>query len=273
MTRLALCIGINYPGTGFELAGCVNDANDWAAELERRGYEVSIMLDREATRQAILDALSDLVDSLEYKDRLVITYSGHGTYVPDRDGDEADRRDEAICPMDLRSAGVITDDTLYEQFSKAPYGSRVLMVADSCYSGTLQRFAPPISAISTASVAGIAGEWRRVRFLPPAAWTDDVTDPAWQRAAAVPPSGKMRRGALVMSACSDTETAYDARVDGRPCGIYSHVAIAALKTLPGNSTYRQWQRLIRARLPSVDYPEATPQLDGTSTQRRWESVD
>ena len=30
MAKRALCIGINdYPGTGSDLAGCVNDAHDW----------------------------------------------------------------------------------------------------------------------------------------------------------------------------------------------------------------------------------------------------
>ena len=39
MTKLALCIGINnYPGTDMDLAGCVNDANHWAAELTPRGF-------------------------------------------------------------------------------------------------------------------------------------------------------------------------------------------------------------------------------------------
>ena len=33
--KLALCIGINdYPGTDSDLSGCVNDANDWAANLD-----------------------------------------------------------------------------------------------------------------------------------------------------------------------------------------------------------------------------------------------
>ena len=31
MGKKALCIGINdYPGTGMDLRGCVNDADDWA---------------------------------------------------------------------------------------------------------------------------------------------------------------------------------------------------------------------------------------------------
>ncbi|MGE5839594.1 MAG: caspase family protein, partial [Deltaproteobacteria bacterium] len=39
MAKRALCIGINdYPGTGSDLAGCVNDANDWAVLLKKRGF-------------------------------------------------------------------------------------------------------------------------------------------------------------------------------------------------------------------------------------------
>ena len=42
MDKRALCIGINdYPGTGSDLAGCVNDANDWAEALAGRGFEVA----------------------------------------------------------------------------------------------------------------------------------------------------------------------------------------------------------------------------------------
>ena len=40
--KTALCIGINnYPGTQNDLNGCVNDANDWTAELKARGYTVT----------------------------------------------------------------------------------------------------------------------------------------------------------------------------------------------------------------------------------------
>ena len=40
MTKFALCIGINdYPGTDSDLAGCVNDANDWAAAFAKRGLQ------------------------------------------------------------------------------------------------------------------------------------------------------------------------------------------------------------------------------------------
>ncbi len=41
MNQRALCVGINdYPGTDSDLAGCANDAADWAAALRKRGFEL-----------------------------------------------------------------------------------------------------------------------------------------------------------------------------------------------------------------------------------------
>ena len=46
MAKTALCIGINnYPGTHMDLQGCINDAQDWAAELATRGFTVTQLID------------------------------------------------------------------------------------------------------------------------------------------------------------------------------------------------------------------------------------
>ena len=62
MAKRALCVGNNdYPGTGMDLAGCLNDAKDWEALLKARGYRVERLLDADATRARILAALQALV--------------------------------------------------------------------------------------------------------------------------------------------------------------------------------------------------------------------
>ena len=44
--KRSLHIGINdYPGTGSDLSGCVNDANDWREALEQRGFQATTLLD------------------------------------------------------------------------------------------------------------------------------------------------------------------------------------------------------------------------------------
>ena len=51
----------NYPGTDMDLAGCVNDANDWAAELTSRGFSVRKLLDAQATKAGMVDAFQQIV--------------------------------------------------------------------------------------------------------------------------------------------------------------------------------------------------------------------
>jgi hypothetical protein len=259
MTKHALCIGINdYPGTGSDLAGCVNDANDWAQALDERGFAVETMLDGAASRAAMLAGMGKLVDAAETGDVVVITYSGHGTWVPDADGDEKDLRDEALCPHDLRSAGVITDDELFDLFSARRCGVRAVLVSDSCHSGTLQRYAP-----------AIGDNPRTVRFLPPEVFLAPEQRQLAERANAAARGGRSRRSALVLAGCRDTEYSYDASFGSRPNGAFTYVALDALRRLPAGASYRDWHAAVREQLPSADYPQ-TPQLDGTSSQRRWE---
>ena len=61
MAKNALCIGINdYPGTGSDLAGCVNDANDWKATLQNRGFTVTQLLDSKATKDAMVREMRNI---------------------------------------------------------------------------------------------------------------------------------------------------------------------------------------------------------------------
>ena len=124
MAKFALCIGINdYPGTGSDLAGCVNDANDWSKELSRRGFQVDRLLDRKANGKGMRAAMTDAVTKARSGDTVVIQYSGHGSYVPDDDGDEPDGTDECLCPHDISSNGPLTDDEIFDLYSARPAGS------------------------------------------------------------------------------------------------------------------------------------------------------
>ena len=94
MAKLAVCVGINnYPGTSNDLAGCVNDALDWEATLKARDFSVTTLLDSAAKKQAIVKALQRTIKKAKSGDTVVLTYSGHGSWQPDEDGDEPDGRD------------------------------------------------------------------------------------------------------------------------------------------------------------------------------------
>jgi hypothetical protein len=93
-------------------------------------------------------------------DSLVITYSGHGTFVPDASGDEPDGCDEALCPYDIGQGHALLDDEIHELFAARAAGVRIALISDSCHSGTVIRWANP----------DVDADAPRARFLPPSAW-------------------------------------------------------------------------------------------------------
>jgi hypothetical protein len=257
--KTALCIGINdYPGTGSDLRGCVNDARDWQAELERRGFQTTLMLDRQATKQAMASQMQRLLVDAKYGDVLVITYSGHGTWVPDADGDEPDHRDEALVPHDIREAGPLLDDDLFEIFNERDRGVRLVMISDSCHSGTVARFAPH----------PLEGQRPRTRFLAPAAFLSQAATAAAERVAGPISRARSRTSSLLLAGCRDSEYSYDAEFNNKPNGAYTYVALQALKQLPASASYRDWHKAICQQLPSPSYPQS-PGLQGTSAQKKW----
>ncbi|MBC7520611.1 MAG: caspase family protein, partial [Sandarakinorhabdus sp.] len=143
--RLALCVGIDtYPTA--PLGGCVNDARDWADALTRFGFAAPRSLyNQNATRDAIMRQLTALVGDSRPGDVIVFQYAGHGTTVPDLDGDEAGADtpgdDEALCPYDFASGELLIDDDMRAIFRRLPDGVNLTCFFDCCHSGTITRMA------------------------------------------------------------------------------------------------------------------------------------
>jgi hypothetical protein len=222
----------------------------------------------------MLACMASLIEETGPDDLAVITYSGHGSWQPDRSGDEPDRRDEVLCPVDYARAGMISDDDLYRVFTSGHRWARVVFISDSCHSGSVNRLAGPLNAEPVRRVdrpdmepVTIPLGWRKARFLPPVEWIEDERELAMAvRAELAPPRGKSRPSALLMAACQDTQVAYDAWFDGRANGAFTYAALQAL--VEGPATYRDWQRGINARLPSIDFDQR-PRLEAGAGQRRW----
>jgi hypothetical protein len=265
--KRSLHIGINdYPGTGNDLSGCVNDANDWRETLEARHFQATSFLDGQATKSNMHEAISKIVGDTGRDDIAVITYSGHGTWVPDEDDDEVDGRDEALCPYDINEGQVLIDDELYEIFSERTRGARIIFISDSCHSGTVAKVCNFI--LGTESDLRNA---QKIRFLAPEIYIKDNKKLLSRalRVEKVKARGKIRAASVLLSGCKDDEYSYDAWFNGRPNGAFTYVALQALKGLPDNAAYREWHREIRKILPHVNYPQA-PQLSGSWRQRaKW----
>lgn len=265
--RSALCIGINdYPGTDSDLAGCVNDAHDWKDALDARGFRVSVLLDARAKGDAIRAAIRSVLEPAKSGDLVVIQYSGHGTFVPDEDGDETDGTDECWCPYDIMSNGPITDDELFDLYADRADGVRLVVLSDSCHSGTVMKFAP---IVTPSAVGGRSAIARKVRFLPPRTFLSGREAAKLGVVRGVRGSSPPGRYAgLLMSGCQDTEYSYDAYFDGRANGAFTFVALRELATLANSATYQQWFDRIRKVLPSQQYPQR-PNLYGSNRMKAW----
>ncbi|RFC40931.1 MAG: Caspase domain-containing protein [Candidatus Nitrotoga sp. CP45] len=142
---MSLHIGLNavnpseYGGWSGELSACEFDAKDMAAIAKSRGMKSTVLLTKKGTRANMLAALRSAAKQLEAGDLFFLTYSGHGGQVPDVTGEEDDKKDETWCLYD----GQLIDDELYFELSQFAAGVRVLVLSDSCHSGTVTRAAPP----------------------------------------------------------------------------------------------------------------------------------
>lgn len=271
--KRSLHIGINdYPGVGSDLSGCVNDAMDWSKALYARGFADQVtLLDKEATKKAMRDAIEKIVQQTGSKDIAVITYSGHGTWVPDDDGDEADGRDEALCPWDIGTTGeVLVDDELFEIFSARHFSARIIFISDSCHSGTVSR-----SSVSVPGVQNDPWKFQRMRFLAPEFHLSKDLLPIAKRVEKSTLKSKIRAASVLFAGCMDQEYSYDAWFNGRANGAFTYVALKALESLgvtpaggKTTSTYWDWYQEIRKYLPHVYYPQ-TPQFNAARYQRKW----
>jgi len=135
--KKALLIGINYKNTNNKLNGCINDVKEISNILKNQyNYnEIKLLIDEEnsgllPTKKNILDALNKLIyESIDCVE-IYFHYSGHGSYILDKNNDEIDNKDECICATD----GYIIDDELFEIFRQLKCDAKIVM--DCCHSGT-----------------------------------------------------------------------------------------------------------------------------------------
>jgi len=131
--------------------GCEADADAMGALLRPLGYDVTVLKTAAATSAAVLAQLRAAAAELARGDIFVFYFSGHGRQQPDLDGDEDDACDETIAMYDRE----IVDDELGAIWSTFRAGVRLVMVSDSCNSGTNFR-APDAASYVAAPLRAVA---------------------------------------------------------------------------------------------------------------------
>jgi len=132
----ALIIGINKYKHWPKLRTASNDAKELADVLQKiyRFTDVKILLNEEATREKILEAIDSYL-SLGKKDSLLIYYAGHGWM-------DKNTKSGYWVPYDAREKkkfDYIANSQIVQDYYKKYKVKHLMVIADSCFSGTLLR--------------------------------------------------------------------------------------------------------------------------------------
>lgn len=225
-TYRALLIGINYIGSKSRLFGCINDVNNIKKLLLNfvgfQEDEITVMTDDlpadsplYPTRANILANMNKIAAEIKKQgDVLFVHYSGHGTYIRQtltkrtNVGDEDDGKDEAICPVDYASKGLILDDELRTVLiSKLPAGAVFRAIFDNCFSGTVLDCRYVYRPSSTLANNTALAKVKNARI--PLCLCD----------------------AKYISGARDDQTAADSFANGEACGALSDAILTSIDTL------------------------------------------
>ena len=158
----ALVIGNNNYSHMGKLKTAINDATE-VAQVLRRAYGFKVNLLTDATRAEMILALSKLRATLKFDDNLLIYYAGHG--ILDEIGEQGywlPVDAEQGNPTNWISVGNIT------VMLRAIRAKHALVIADSCYSGTLVRSGaaqPRTAKEKYAWIKRISGKRSRVALV------------------------------------------------------------------------------------------------------------
>ena len=257
MANRALLVGVNhYEMPGSDLQGCVNDiTNVRDVLLKYYGFavkDIRVLADSRATKKGILDRLHWLVTNAKAGDRLLFHFSGHGSQIRDRDGDEVkDHLDEIICPHDMDWDGTyIVDDDLKDIFETIPAGAHLEVLLDSCHSGTGTR-----SLFEACDVVP-----PRPRFLPPPVdilcrQLDEDDLPVTRMLKTSAPTTH-----ALFAGCKDNQTSADAHINGAYNGAFTYYLCKHIRDTQGAITRAELLKRLRASLRHEGYDQM-PQLE------------
>lgn len=236
-------VGLNklsefWYGDPSPLLGAENDAEEMLRIAASRGFRPQPLIGPEATADALRAVLQQSAARLVSGDSLIITFSGHGRPIQDLGNDEPRGLDQTWCLFDR----MFIDDEVYSMLLKLQPGVRILVIADSCYSGS--------SIEASARVP-------RVKKL-----TDSARDSSLNRQASnyervrVPRDKRapVKASAILLAACQDDQKA----LDGDPHGRFTQVVLDVWARGGFQGTLRNFFDEIASRMPSDQTPNWYP---------------
>ena len=206
--KIAVLIGCNYIGSQYRLYGCQNDVIKYKILLiEKFGYkneDIVMLMDLNGyqypTKANIIKYMEWIYQQTcipNLIDEITFYFSGHGTNQTDTNGDELDRKDECIVPLDFIKQGFILDDYIYGNFLlKLKPVKKIICVFDSCNSASCTDLPYSFTCLNNKLIKQFYSKRQPV---------------------------PLNKNIFVLSGCLDPKTSLDSREpNGTPCGLLSY---------------------------------------------------
>jgi hypothetical protein len=250
---ISLHIGLNsvdpnhYDGWEGTLLACEADAQDMEMIAEKEGFaERIVFLTKEASFNRVVKELERIGGSIEAGDLFMLTYSGHGGQVQDLNRDENDLADETWCLYDRQ----LVDDHIYKLLGGFREGVRIIMLSDSCHSGSVAR-------------AALRGETPGVvrgggyRAMPPnVAYRVYRKNQALYDATAITENfettvGAVKASVILISGCQDNQLSSDGTFNG----LFTGTLLQVWQGGRFQGSYRSLHRQVLRLMPRDQSPE------------------
>jgi|SRR5215217_2304567 len=265
----ALTIGVNsvdpkhYEGWSGELNACEADANDMEEIAKSKGFKVTKLLTKEATRDNVIRALEENIQLLQNGDIFMLSNSGHGGQVRDTNGDETDvgnsvpdMEDETWCLYD----GQLVDDEINSYLAKFKEGVRIIVLSDSCHSGTVTKVANFRNTLNLIN-SNVDNQNNKYKFMPGSIalrtyranreFYDKILNKIDKNEAK---GDNVKASVILISGCQDNQLSLDGTFNGAFTG--------QLLTVWGNGlfngNYKKFHRNIVLSMPPSQTPNYFP---------------
>jgi metacaspase-1 len=257
-----------YDGTwSGNLGGPVNDARIMADLVRSANPSAALTTwffpgqPEDGTRAGLLGALDAARDRLSAGDTLIVTYSGHGGTIPDIvSGTEPVRN--TLCLYD----GMLVDVELAHAWSTFRSGVRIVMIADSCHSGSIARLA--LAGGNGDGLAGAAGPPARARGKFSRAAPRDVCENTYRLHQADYDAIQMRNwpeptvaaSVLQLAACEDGQESIEYDNGQFQVGLYTDTLRAVMTRAAAPPSYGQLEQRLETEIARVIAKFGGPQV-------------
>lgn len=264
-SAISIHIGLNhvdtsaYPDYRIEpLVACVNDARSMQEIARSLQYDVTTLLcDEEATADRVIGEIGQAAYNLDPGGILLVTYSGHGGQIPDVDGDEPDGLDETWVLYDRE----LIDDELYNLWHQFGRDTRIVVLSDSCHSGSVTRRLEYAGLVRS---TGLARHYRapggpRFKSIPQQAAMADFARNKARYTALQYAAGSRKRAAgieacvLLISGCQDNQLSND----GDANGLFTSTLLEVWAGGSFAGDYRAFHKAIVQQMPPSQTPDYT----------------